>query len=54
MDYLLRGAGPVYNLKIAKHSDMLLDQLEGILECFASPNCRAKHRNVPYRFVERG
>ena len=53
MDFLLRGAGPDGNLKNAKHVDVPLDQLEGTLECFASPKCRAKHRDVPHRSVER-
>ena len=42
------------NPKFAEHMCVPLTHLGGTSRCFASPNCRAEHLNVPPRPLQRG
>jgi len=42
------------NPKFAKHPYVPLTPLGGTSRCFARPNCRAEHVNVPLRVLQRG
>ena len=42
------------NPKFAEHPHLPLTHLGGTSRCFASPNCRAEHLNVPPRPLQQG